>query len=89
MVLSHHRSSLVDDVEDADMDEFRATYKDFDPRIKRIVDMVPTARRWPLLVTGPLKTWSTPEKNVVLMGWVWANERRIRPYKITGTLRIL
>jgi len=69
MVLSHHRSQLVDDVEDVDMEkDFRETYKDFDPRIKRIVDMVPTARRWPLLVTGPLKTWSTAEKNVVLMG---------------------
>ena len=68
MVLSHHRDHLVDDVEDVDMDELRATYKDFDPRIKRIVDMIPTARRWPLLVTGPLKSWSTREKNVVLMG---------------------
>ncbi|KAI1621082.1 salicylate hydroxylase [Exophiala viscosa] len=68
MVLSHHRDHLVDDVEDIDMQEFRDTYKDFDPRIKRIVDIVPSARRWPLLVTGPLETWSIPEKNVVLMG---------------------
>ena len=68
MVLSHHRDRPVLDVEDIDMNDLRDVYKDFDPRIKRIVDMVPTARRWPLLVTGPLKTWSTPEKNVVLMG---------------------
>ncbi|KAK4941043.1 hypothetical protein LTR10_018964 [Elasticomyces elasticus] len=68
MVLSHHRDHLVDDVEDIDMQEFRDTYKDFDPRIKRIVDMVPSARRWPLLVTGPLESWSTPEKSIVLMG---------------------
>ena len=68
MVLSHHRDHPVDDVEDVDMDELRATYKDFDPRIKRIVDMVPTARRWPLLVTGPLETWSNADKNIVLMG---------------------
>ena len=68
MVLSHHRDHFVEDVEDVDMDEFRAAYKDFDPRIKRIIDMVPSARRWPLLVTGPLKTWSSPQKNVVLMG---------------------
>ncbi len=68
MVLSHHRDRLVDDVEEVDMDELRATYKDYDPRIKKIVDMVPTAKRWPLLVTGPLDTWSSPAKNVVLMG---------------------
>lgn len=68
MVLSHHRSTLVDDVEEVDINEVRETYKDYDPRIKKIVNMVPSVKRWPLLVTGPLDTWSTPEKNVVLMG---------------------
>jgi salicylate hydroxylase len=68
MVLSHHRPTLVDDVEEVDINEVRETYKDYDPRIKKIVNMVPSVKRWPLLVTGPLDTWSTPEKNVVLMG---------------------
>ncbi|KAL2040462.1 hypothetical protein N7G274_006905 [Stereocaulon virgatum] len=68
MVLSHHRPSLVDAVEEVDMQELRDTYKDYDPRIKRIVDMVPKAQRWPLMVTGPLKTWSSPSRNVVLIG---------------------
>ena len=68
MVLSHHCSRLVEDVEEVDIDEVRETYKDYDPRIKKIVDMVPSVKRWPLLVTGPLKTWSSPEGNVVLMG---------------------
>lgn len=71
MVLSHHVDHLVDDVQDINMEkDFRETFKDFDPRIKRVVDMVSSARRWPLLVTGPLDTWSTPEKNVVLIGCV-------------------
>jgi len=68
MVLSHHRPTLVDDVEEVDINELRETYKDYDPRIKKIVNMVPSAKRWPLLVTGPLDIWSSPEKNVVLMG---------------------
>ncbi|KAG8531739.1 uncharacterized protein KY384_003371 [Bacidia gigantensis] len=68
LVLSHHRPHPVASVEEVDMDEFRATYQDFDPRIKRIVDMVPSAKRWPLLVTGPLDTWSNPNKKVVLIG---------------------
>ncbi|OQU98820.1 FAD binding domain-containing protein [Cladophialophora immunda] len=69
MVLSHHVDHLVDDVQDVDMEkDFRQTYKDYDPRIKRIVDMVTSARRWPLLVTGPLESWSSKEKNIVLMG---------------------
>ena len=68
MVLSHHHHSPVSTVEDVDISELHARYADFDPRIKRIVDMIPYAQRWPLLVTGPLESWSSPQKNVVLMG---------------------
>ena len=68
MVVSHHREDYVWDVEEVDMKDFRNAYKGFDPRIVRVLDMVDSTRRWPLLVTGPLETWSTPEKNVVLMG---------------------
>ena len=68
MVLSHHCDHTVNSVEDIDMNELYAQYKDFDPRIKRVVDMIPHAQRWPLLVTGPLDSWSNAQKNVVLMG---------------------
>lgn len=68
IVLSHHRPDPVWDVEDVDMSEFRTAYTQFDPRIKRVLDMVTSTRRWPLLVTGPLETWSNPTKNIVLMG---------------------
>lgn len=77
MVLSHHVDRLVDDVEEVDMNEFRDHYKNFDPRIKSIIDMVATAKRWPLLVTGPLDSWSSEQKNVVLMGWVSPGLTRI------------
>jgi len=30
--------------------------------------MIPSVQRWPLLVTGPLESWSSARKNVVLMG---------------------
>lgn len=50
------------------MQELRDTYKDYGPRIERIVDMIPEAQRWPLIVTGPLKTWSTSSRNVILIG---------------------
>lgn len=70
LVLSHHVSNnrLINSVEDVEMEELRETYNDYDPRIKRIVDMIPSAQRWPLLVTGPLERWSSERKNVVLMG---------------------
>ncbi|KAK0127160.1 hypothetical protein ONS96_006713 [Cadophora gregata f. sp. sojae] len=68
LVLSHHVDRLVDKVEEVDVAEVRRQYAEYDPRIKRIVDMIPEASRWPLLVTGPLESWSSPGKNVVLMG---------------------
>ena len=67
MVLSHHRSSPVFTVEDVNMEELRREYEGYDVRIKKIIDMIPTAQRWPLLATGPLESWSSPQKNVVLM----------------------
>lgn len=89
LVLSHHRPEKVRATEhDVPIEELRKQYKDYDPRIKRIVDMIPevvsitppkenhglsgtnthTKSRWPLMVTGPLSSWSSPQKNVVLMG---------------------
>ncbi|GAD99320.1 hypothetical protein MYCGRDRAFT_54325 [Paecilomyces variotii No. 5] len=69
LVLSHHRPEKLRATElDVPIEEMRNEYKDFDPRIKRIVDMIPNTSRWPLMVTGPLPTWSSPQKNVVLMG---------------------
>jgi salicylate hydroxylase len=85
LVLSHHRPEKLRVTQpDVPIEELRNEYRDFDPRIKRIVDMIDnTVRlachharspltclqsRWPLMVTGPLKSWSSPRKNVVLMG---------------------
>ncbi len=33
-----------------------------------VIDLVPSSERWPLLVTGPLESWSSPQKSVSLMG---------------------
>jgi len=68
-VMSHYRAEPITDVEDnCDMAEMREYYKDVDPRLKKILDIVPSSKRWPLLITGPLESWSSPQKNVVLMG---------------------
>ncbi|KAL9111101.1 MAG: hypothetical protein Q9227_004364 [Pyrenula ochraceoflavens] len=68
MVLEHHADHLVHELEEIDIKECREMYKDFDPRIRRVVDMIESVKRWPLLLTGPLNSWSTTEKNVVLIG---------------------
>lgn len=69
MVLSHFRDPPVDSVHEVDIEEVKQTYKGYDPRICRIIDKIPPGvSRWPLLVTGPLSTWSSEQKNVTLMG---------------------
>lgn len=68
MVLSHHRPHPVYNVENATLSEVRETYKHYDPRLCRVLEMMTDGvRRWPLLVTR-CPTWSSPQKNVVLMG---------------------
>ncbi len=71
LVLSHHVANpprLVDKVEDVPISEMRDYYADYDPRIKRVLGMIDTVQRWPLMRTGPLPSWSNAGKNVVLMG---------------------
>lgn len=46
LVLSHHRPEKLRATEsDVPIEEMRAEYKDYDPRIKRIVDMIPDVVR--------------------------------------------
>lgn len=46
LVLSHHRPGKLRATEgDVPIEEMRAEYKDYDPRIKRIVDMIPEVVR--------------------------------------------
>ncbi|BFZ65320.1 hypothetical protein YB2330_006486 [Saitoella coloradoensis] len=71
MVLSHHCTTPMSEWDSEDcVKTLRETYKDFDPRVVKILEMIPegSVKRWPLLVTGPLKTWLSPQRNVVLMG---------------------
>ena len=69
MVLSHFRDPPVSSVQDVDIQEVKNEYREYDPLIRRIIDKIkPGISRWPLLVTGPLPSWSCKEKNIVLMG---------------------
>lgn len=68
LVLSHHVDHVVKTVEDIGIKELVQQYAGYDSRIRRIVEMIPEAQRWPLLAVGPLKSWSSPKKNVVIMG---------------------
>ena len=69
MVLSHFHDPPAETVQEVDLEEVRQQYKDYDPRIRRVIEKIPPGvQRWPLLVTGPMESWSSPQKNVVLMG---------------------
>ena len=67
LVLSHHRSKPVEDIDDVDIDELWEFYEDIDPRAQKLIKLIPDSKRWPLVVTGPVESWSSPTKNVVLM----------------------
>jgi salicylate hydroxylase len=68
LVLSHHVDYPVTSPEPIAISVLQEQFKNYDPRIKRVVDMITESNRWPLLVTGPLESWSSKEKNVVLIG---------------------
>jgi salicylate hydroxylase len=54
LVLSHHTDKLVDSVQEIDMKDLRKQYENYDPRIKRIIDMIPEAQRWPACLLSAL-----------------------------------
>lgn len=68
LVLEHHQDRPVYDVEDADISEVLTHYHDYDPLLQKVLRLIPATRCWPLLQLGPLESWSSPQKNVVLMG---------------------
>ncbi|KAI9723182.1 MAG: hypothetical protein M1828_004285 [Chrysothrix sp. TS-e1954] len=70
LVFSHHRPYQMLGAEEVDFDDMRKEYADYDPRVRKIIDMIDpsTIKRWPLVQTGPLDSWSSPSKNCVLMG---------------------
>lgn len=68
LVLCHYRPNKVEEVQEVDMEEFRSYYADWDPELNKVIKMIKESHRWPLMVTGPLKSWSSEQKNVVLIG---------------------
>lgn len=70
MVLSHHTRDghVVVDAEDAKIDELRDSFAGYEPIVRKIVALINESKRWPLLQTGPMHSWTNPAKNIVLMG---------------------
>ncbi|KIW22101.1 uncharacterized protein PV07_12517 [Cladophialophora immunda] len=86
LVLSHHTAEKLRATQpDIPIKKFRSQYRDFDPRIVRIINMVEYVVSDPfsrvrldkltdilavslaLTVTGTMRSWSSPQKDVFLM----------------------
>lgn len=68
IVTAFCKDDYVTKMEQVDIEEFRAYYKDYDPIIQKILKLVNYTQRWPLLQIPPMESWSNKHKNVVMMG---------------------
>ncbi|EFQ98941.1 salicylate hydroxylase [Nannizzia gypsea CBS 118893] len=53
---------------DADPNEMRAFFHNWDPRLKSLLDLVKTAQKWRLRNSGEMGSWSHPSGKFVLLG---------------------
>jgi salicylate hydroxylase len=68
IVAASNTDHTVATVEDVNINEFRNHYEDYPPLLRKVLDLMPATKRWPLLVVPPTKTWSNEHENVVLRG---------------------
>jgi len=68
IVAASNTNHTVATVEDVNINEFRNHYEDYPPLLRKVLNLMPATKRWPLLVVPPTKTWSNEHENVVLMG---------------------
>ena len=68
VVTSFCKDYYVEQVEEVDIDEFRAYYQDYSPAIQSIIKLVNYTQRWPLLVMPYMERWSNESRNIVLLG---------------------
>ncbi|TFK22615.1 FAD/NAD(P)-binding domain-containing protein [Coprinopsis marcescibilis] len=59
---------LDENVKDADVQVMRDDFKNFEPRLRKILDLVPSTMVWALKDRQPLDTWIHPEGRVCLLG---------------------
>jgi salicylate hydroxylase len=68
IVTAFIKDHVVSKVEDVDIDEFREYYEDWPPFICKILRLMKSTKRWPLMVVPQTETWANEHKNVVLLG---------------------
>jgi len=69
MVLSHVDTSDFTTWKAAGaIDEMRREFVGWDPKLTKVIGMIDSTLKWPLLSASPLKTWIAPSNKVVIMG---------------------
>ncbi|WQF86747.1 Putative FAD-binding domain, FAD/NAD(P)-binding domain superfamily [Colletotrichum destructivum] len=72
MVLSHrdHRdpSTWQQKTQDEILAEMRAEFQDWDPQLTKIIDLIDTTVKWPLMAGVPLENWVADSERLVILG---------------------
>ncbi|KIX96059.1 uncharacterized protein Z520_08314 [Fonsecaea multimorphosa CBS 102226] len=68
VVTAAESKDYVTKMEDIDVEEFYGFYADFHPFVRKLLHLVKYTKRWPLLQTPRLPSWSNKAKNIVMIG---------------------
>ncbi|KAF4304319.1 hypothetical protein GTA08_BOTSDO07426 [Botryosphaeria dothidea] len=69
MVLSHPDSAGADTLEpDRVLEDMRAQFEGWDPRLVKVIGLIDTTLKWPLMSGSKLPTWVAPSKKLLILG---------------------
>ncbi|KAH6897967.1 hypothetical protein BKA70DRAFT_746493 [Coprinopsis sp. MPI-PUGE-AT-0042] len=68
VVMLHPAHETNENIRDASVDDMRAEYAEFEPRVKKLLDLVPSTMLWSLMDRLPLETWVHSDGKVCLLG---------------------
>jgi len=69
MVLLHPDDGSVESwTAEGSADKMREDFKDFEPRVQKLLSLVPSTMKWKLMDRDPLDSWVHPGGRVVLLG---------------------
>lgn len=68
LVMFHPARECNEHTRDANLDIMKEDFANFEPRVRKLLDLVPTAMVWSLMTRHPLKTWIHQEGKLCLLG---------------------
>lgn len=68
LVMLHPAKETNENVRDASVEDMRAEFDAFEPRVKKLLQLVPSTMLWSLMDRLPLETWIHADNKVCLLG---------------------